>query len=243
VNLLLPDSLTTSDDAQWAPVRDLWAALSPEDRRKLTGVEPLLTPGAVADQVQIVLEAAPAAVVLTFATPAWFIEECRHRGIKVFALVGSMGKAKEASAADVDFIVVQVTRLGDIRGTPQPSPWSRRSSTPCHSPFSPPAESLTAAGLAAALSFGAAGVWVGTRFIASPEAYGHVTFTQRVIAGSSKDTTITHSYSGKRLRAFANEWKEQGEGPPVNREASPGSMRWQEPMLNPVTKMVTCRSA
>lgn len=44
-------------------------------------------------------------------------------------------------------------------------------------------------------------MWVGTRFIASPEAYGHDAFKQRVIDGTFKDTTITYSYSGPRAPA------------------------------------------
>ena len=59
VNLLLPESLTTQDEAQWEPVRQLWASLSGRERQMLAGVEPLLTPGAVAGQVEAVLEAAP----------------------------------------------------------------------------------------------------------------------------------------------------------------------------------------
>jgi NAD(P)H-dependent flavin oxidoreductase YrpB (nitropropane dioxygenase family) len=43
-NLLLPDALTTEDEQQWAPVRELWDSLDDQERTKLAGIEALLTP-------------------------------------------------------------------------------------------------------------------------------------------------------------------------------------------------------
>jgi enoyl-[acyl-carrier protein] reductase II len=211
VNLLLPDSLTSEDEAQWGPVRELWNGLAAQDRDKLAGVEALLTPGAVAGQVEVVLDAAPDAVVLTFATPDWFIEECRARGIKVIALVGSLGKAVEAAAAGVDFIVAQGYEAGGHTGYVSTLTLVPAIIDAVQQPVLAAGGIVDGRGLAAALSLGAAGVWVGTRFIASPEAYGHDSFKQRVLAGKAKDTTITFSYSGKRMRAFANDWTRRWE--------------------------------
>ena len=211
VNLLLPDSLTTEDEKQWAPVRELWGSLSSADQAKLAGVEALLTPGAVADQVQIVLDAAPAAVVLTFATPDWFIKECKERGITVFSLVGSVGKAKEADAAGVDFIVAQGTEAGGHTGYVSTMTLVPAVIDAVSKPVLAAGGIADGRGLAASLSLGAEGVWVGTRFIASPEAYGHDNFKQRVLDGTFKDSTITFSYSGKRMRAFSNKWTSEWE--------------------------------
>ncbi|MFC8511749.1 NAD(P)H-dependent flavin oxidoreductase [Streptomyces sp. NPDC057257] len=222
VNLLLPDALTTEDDRQWAPVRELWDSLSGQERTKLAGIQALLTPGAVADQVQIVLDAAPAAVVLTFATPDWFIRECKERGIKVFALVGSMGKAREASAAGVDFIVAQGTEAGGHTGYASTMTLVPAVVDEVDQPVLAAGGIADGRGLAAALALGATGVWVGTRFIASPEAYGHAAFKQRVLDGTFKDTTITFSYSGKRMRAFANQWTSEWEASEAQTSGFPG---------------------
>lgn len=211
VNLLLPDALTTEDEKQWAPVRELWQSLSDADRTKLAGVEALLTPGAVADQVQIVLDAAPAAIVLTFATPDWFINECKDRGIKVFSLVGSVGKAKEASEAGVDFIVAQGSEAGGHTGYASTMTLVPAVIDEVDQPVLAAGGIADGRGLAASLALGAAGVWVGTRFIASPEGYGHDVFKNRVVNGTFKDSTITYSYSGKRMRAFQNKWTSEWE--------------------------------
>jgi NAD(P)H-dependent flavin oxidoreductase YrpB (nitropropane dioxygenase family) len=209
VNLLLPDSLTTEDQAQWAPVRELWSSLSDAERIKLAGVEALLTPGAVAQQVEVVLDARPDVVVLTFATPSWFISECRERGIKIAALVGSVGKAREAARAGVDVIVAQGTEAGGHTGYASTMTLVPAVIDEVDQPVLAAGGIADGRGLAAALALGAAGVWVGTRFIASPEAYGHSAFKERVLNGTFKDTTITYSYSGKRMRAFDNDWTAQ----------------------------------
>lgn len=209
VNLLLPDSLMTEDEAQWAPVRELWSSLGDAERSKLSGVEALLTPGAVAQQVEVVLDARPDVVVLTFATPAWFITECRDRGIKIAALVGSVGKAQEAARAGVDIIVAQGSEAGGHTGYASTMTLVPAIIDEVDQPVLAAGGIADGRGLAAALALGAAGVWVGTRFIASPEAYGHAAFKERVLNGTFKDTTITYSYSGKRMRAFNNEWTSQ----------------------------------
>jgi enoyl-[acyl-carrier protein] reductase II len=211
MNLLLPASLTTENEEQWGPVRELWSSLSPEDRTKLAGVEVMLTPGAVADQVEIVLDAKPDAIVLTFGTPDWFMTECKNRGIKTISLAGSVGAAIEASNAGVDVIVAQGTEAGGHTGYATTMTLVPAVIDVVDKPVLAAGGIADGRGLAAALSLGAAGVWVGTRFIASPEAYGHDNFKNRVLAGTFKDTTITYSYSGKRMRAFSNEWTKDWE--------------------------------
>jgi enoyl-[acyl-carrier protein] reductase II len=61
-------------------------------------------------------------------------------------------------------------------------------------------------GLAAALAFGAQGVWMGTRFIASHEARANEGYKKRITEISSADTAITRSYSGKPMRVVRNAW-------------------------------------
>lgn len=209
VNLLLPDALTTESEETWAPVRELWNSLSDDERTKLAGIEPLLTPGAVAGQVEVVLDAAPDAVVLTFGTPSWFIDECHKRGIRVFALVGSIGKAKEASAAGVDVIVAQGTEAGGHTGYASTMTLVPGVIDVVDQPVLAAGGIADGRGLAAALSLGAAGVWVGTRFIASEEAYGHDNFKQRVLNSGLNQVTLTKSYTGKPLRTFRNKWTDE----------------------------------
>src|SRR3546814_15175244 len=64
-------------------------------------------------------------------------------------------------------------------------------------------------GLAAALALGADGVWVGTRFIATPEAHVVSGYREALVEGRDDDTVITRAYTGKTLRAARNAYTQQ----------------------------------
>ncbi|SKB44008.1 enoyl-[acyl-carrier protein] reductase II [Arthrobacter sp. 49Tsu3.1M3] len=206
VNLLLPDVLTSDEDSGWAPVRELWDSLSSADRAKLKGVEALLTKGAVRDQIEVVIDEAPAVIILTFATPRDFIARCHSRGILVGALTGSIGGARKAEEAGADFVIGQGTEGGGHTGHVGTMALIPGIVDAVSIPVLAAGGISDGRGLAAALALGASGVWMGTRFIASEEAYGHDAFKQRVVDGQSKDTVLTRSYTGKPLRAFRNDW-------------------------------------
>jgi NAD(P)H-dependent flavin oxidoreductase YrpB (nitropropane dioxygenase family) len=53
---------------------------------------------------------------------------------------------------------------------------------------------ITGRQIAAALVLGADGVWVGTRFVASEEAFAHSEYKRRLIAAESTETRLTSAY-------------------------------------------------
>jgi enoyl-[acyl-carrier protein] reductase II len=80
-------------------------------------------------------------------------------------------------------------------------------------------------GLAAALAFGAQGVWMGTRFIASHEARAHEAYKKRITEIDGSDTRITKSYSGKPMRVIRNAWTDDWERHPQDIKPFPEQMR------------------
>jgi enoyl-[acyl-carrier protein] reductase II len=69
-------------------------------------------------------------------------------------------------------------------------------------------------GLAAALALGADGVWVGTRFIATPEAHTVNGYKEKLVELHEDGTTVTKAYTGKTCRvvenAYTREFAESG---------------------------------
>jgi enoyl-[acyl-carrier protein] reductase II len=61
-------------------------------------------------------------------------------------------------------------------------------------------------GLAAALALGADGVWVGTRFIATPEARAVAGYKEALVAGREDGTVVSRAYSGKTMRVVRNDY-------------------------------------
>jgi NAD(P)H-dependent flavin oxidoreductase YrpB (nitropropane dioxygenase family) len=206
VNLLVPPSFVDDGAGDWEPVRRRWQSLSEAERQKLRGVEPMLTPGAVQHQVEVVLAERPAAVVLTFDTPAWFIDACHEHDIAVFALVGSASRAEQAALSGVDFVVAQGTEGGGHTGYVSTLVLVPSVVDTVSVPVLAAGGIVDGRGLAAARCLGAHGVWMGTRFIASVEAYGHAAYKDRVVDGRSKDTTLSKAYTGKPLRTLQNKW-------------------------------------
>jgi NAD(P)H-dependent flavin oxidoreductase YrpB (nitropropane dioxygenase family) len=65
-------------------------------------------------------------------------------------------------------------------------------------------------GLAASLAYGAAGVWVGTRFVAAEEAGAPKKHKELVVSAGFDDTVKTLIYSGRPLQVrrtpYVDEW-------------------------------------
>mgnify|MGYP002140714550 CR=1 FL=1 len=69
-------------------------------------------------------------------------------------------------------------------------------------------------GLAAALAFGAQGVWMGTRFIASTEAHAAQMYHDAILASTDEETIRTRCYSGKPMRVRKNGYVDDWERRP-----------------------------
>jgi NAD(P)H-dependent flavin oxidoreductase YrpB (nitropropane dioxygenase family) len=66
-------------------------------------------------------------------------------------------------------------------------------------------------GVAAALSLGASGVWVGTRFVASLESKAPPRHVNAVVKAGSDDTIRTTIYTGRPMRVLRNEQNSEWE--------------------------------
>ncbi|HUC05350.1 MAG TPA: nitronate monooxygenase, partial [Acidimicrobiales bacterium] len=69
-------------------------------------------------------------------------------------------------------------------------------------------------GLAAALALGADGVWVGTRFIATPEARSVLGYKDTLLASREDQTTVSRAYSGKTMRVVRNAYTDHFDAHP-----------------------------
>lgn len=220
VNLVVPKVfLESGETEEWVAIQALYQSLSEPERRKLAGVQPMLTKGAILDQLQVVLDERPAVVVLTFDIPRQVVDACKERGIKVMALSGSIGSARNAAEAGADYIVAQGSEGGGHTGYVGTMALIPSVVDAVSVPVIAAGGIVDGRGLAAALCLGAEAVWCGTRFIASPEAFGHDAFKARVIAAAAKDTTLTKSYTGKNLRTLRNRWTSEWEAAPERKSA------------------------
>lgn len=190
------------------------AGLPPRDELPRQG-RSLITGDFIRRQIDAILAEEAPVFATGLGNPAPYMAELRAAGMKVISLCGNVRAARRLAAAGVDVVVAQgheagghTGRIGTIALVPQVVD---AVGDQCL---------VVAAGgigdgraIVAALALGAAGVWIGTRFIATPEAYAHPAYKQRLVEMTEEDTRVTRAYSGKTARVVANQWAAAWESP------------------------------
>ncbi len=122
--------------------------------------------------------------------PKGLIARAKARGAIVMQTVSSAQEAADSVRQGVDVVVAQGWEAGGhVRGTV-----ATMALVPSVVDAVSPVPVVAAGGIAdgrgmaAALALGAAGVWIGTRFLASKEANIHAHYRERLLAASESDT-------------------------------------------------------
>ena len=179
-------------------------------------------------QFRAAAEAGAAVVVFFWGDPTPLVDDAHTSGLKVLIQVGSVDEAEAAAGAGVDAVIAQgVEAGGHVRGTT--SVWELVPATVAAIAPLPVLASGgigDGAGLARALTLGAQGVSLGTRFVASHESNVHPEYKRRVVASTAADTVYTEdlydvwwpdaAHRALRNRTF-EEWEAAGRPPPGER--------------------------
>jgi nitronate monooxygenase len=177
------------------------------------------------ETLEAVLDRRPRAVMLSFGDPRSFAGAVRARGTALFVQVTDRDEAEMAVDVGANVIVAQGTDAGGHggqRGT--------LSFVPAVVDLVGPTPVLAAGGigdgrgLAAALTLGAAGVLLGTRFQATPEALVPPSTTKAILEARGDDTERSRlldiasgsqwprRYSARTVRnPFVDRWRGQEE--------------------------------
>lgn len=165
------------------------------------------------------IDARPFFVSISFGPVAPYVPPLHGAGIRVAAQVHDRSEALAAGEAGVDLVVAQGTEAGGHTGQVSTLPLLQIVLAAVNLPVVAAGGIGSPAGLAAVLAAGAAGAWVGTPLLASPEANNTADARQRVLAAGETDTILTHvfdraqglpwpdQYPGRALRnAFTERW-------------------------------------
>jgi len=172
----------------------------------------------------IVAEKAKLFICAVGVPPKWAMDKLHAGGVVVANMVGSVRNTQKALEAGVDIIIAQGSEGGGHTGDIGTFPLIPQVVDACKgkvNAFGTPVVAVAAGGiydgrgLAASLSLGASGVWVGTRFICAEESSAPKTHKDKVLAASSHDTTRTLVLSGRPLRLIPNDWVRSWESDPA----------------------------
>ncbi len=159
-------------------------------------------------------------VAYSFGDPSLHVQVAHDAGATVICQVRTLDDARRAADAGVDVITAQGTEAGGHTGTISTFPL-----VPAVVDEVAPIPVIAAGGIgdgrgiAAALVLGAEGVWLGTVFLATPEAGVPAHYKQRVIDAGTDDTILTTVFdvaagmpwpagvAGRAIRnRFTDEW-------------------------------------
>ena len=164
-------------------------------------------PGSMIEQTELIIEGGAKMFVAGLGVPAEVIDLCHEHGILVGSMCGKVDHARRAVDAGVDLVIVQGTEAGGHTGLVATMPLVPMvvDVVSGRVPVVAAGGIFDGRGLAAALALGADGVWMGTRFIGTPEARGLPHYKERLLATGEDGTVISRAFSGKTMRVIKNE--------------------------------------
>lgn len=187
--------------------------------KKPFGVD-LLTaiPAQVERGIRDVIDGGARVFVAGLGVPREVIDLLHSKNILVGSMCGKVRHAISAVESGCDFVVAQGTEAGGHTGTVATMALVPQVVDAVGSKVVVVAAGglFDGRGLAAALALGADGVWIGTRFIATPEARAVNGYKEALIATGEDGTVITRSYTGKTCRVVRNSWTNEFEANPQN---------------------------
>ncbi|NLW79311.1 MAG: enoyl-[acyl-carrier-protein] reductase FabK [Ruminococcaceae bacterium] len=152
------------------------------------------------EMLQVALEEKPALVSLGAGKPTPELLEAFHAaGIKVFSVVPGLKAAKGCAALGVDGIVVEGTEAGGIIGSLTTLTLMTEVIPEIDIPVVAAGGFVDGRGLAAALVMGAAGVQIGTRFLASEECEISQAAKDKLVASASGDVVVIGKPGSKSI--------------------------------------------
>jgi enoyl-[acyl-carrier protein] reductase II len=177
-------------------------------------------------KVQAIIDGGASAFVAGLGVPGEVIDQCHEGGLLVMNLCGKVHHAEAAVAAGCDVVIAQGTEAGGHTGQVATMALLPQvvDAVGAEVPVVAAGGIYDGRGLAAALVLGADGVWVGTRFIATPEARAVPGYKERILAAPETGTLVTRAYTGKTCRVLRTDYAEDFERSGVAPEPFPGQV-------------------
>jgi enoyl-[acyl-carrier protein] reductase II len=152
-------------------------------------------PGDLVGRVEMLIEGGASVFVAGLGVPSQVVELCHRHHVLVANMCGKVVHAERAVDAGCDLVVAQGTEAGGHTGLVATMPLVPMivDAVGDRVPVVAAGGIFDGRGLAAALALGAAGVWVGTRFIATPEARAVAGYKDALLAAREDATTISRA--------------------------------------------------
>jgi enoyl-[acyl-carrier protein] reductase II len=183
-------------------------------------------PGQVEQGIRDVIAGGARIFVAGLGVPREAVDALHDANILVGSMCGKVRHALSAVASGCDFVVAQGTEAGGHTGTVATMALVPQvvDAVGGQVPVVAAGGLFDGRGLAASLALGADGVWVGTRFIATPEARAVKGYKEALLGTPEDGTVVSRAYTGKTCRVVRNEWTRHFDEHPDELEPFPGQV-------------------
>ena len=174
------------------------------------GVDLLTAAGDLTPKVEQIIAEGARVFVAGLGVPRDVVDLCHRNGVLVVNMCGKVHHAVLAVEAGCDIVVAQGTEAGGHTGQVATMPLVPQivDAVGGRALVVAAGGIFDGRGLAAALCLGADGVWIGTRFIATPEAQSVQGYKETLIKIAEDGTTVSRAYTGKTCRVVRNGYTE-----------------------------------
>lgn len=174
------------------------------------------SPGDFEARVQAVIDGGAQVFVAGLGVPRDVVDLCHRNNVLVVNMCGKVRHAIDAVEAGCDLVVAQGTEAGGHTGQVATMALVPQivDAVGHRVPVVAAGGIVDGRGLAAALMLGADGVWIGTRFIATPEARTTPGYKDALLRLADDGTTISRGYTGKTCRVVRNSYTQYWEKNP-----------------------------
>lgn len=162
--------------------------------------------------IDITFEANIPVIVSGLGNPAGIIAQAHRAGVVVMSLCGNVKQARRLEASGVDVIIAQGHEAGGHTGRVGTMALVPEVADAVRVPVLAAGGIADGRGLVAAIALGAQGAWMGSRFVASIEAFAHSNYKNKIVEIDEEGTTITRCHSGKPCRLIRNKFTDSWVG-------------------------------
>ncbi len=179
---------------------------------RASGSEVVKYTDAVQEIVQVVFDESVPVLISGLGSPKGVVSEAHDRGIFVMSVIGAVRHAVKAVGDGVDAVIASGCDGGGHVGKIGTAALIPAVVDAVDVPVLAGGGLADGRGLTAAFAFGAQGIWMGTRFIATIQALAHENYKRKIVEIDSAGTIVTRAHSGKPCRLIRNDFTASWEG-------------------------------
>lgn len=168
------------------------------------GVNVMLLSPHVKEVMDVILQERVAVVTTGAGNPGPYIPVLKEKGIKVIPVVAAVALAKRLAKSGADALIAEGTESGGHIGETTTMALVPQVVSAVSVPVIAAGGFADGRGLLAALSLGAVGIQMGTRFVCASECIAHPRYKEAIIQAGDRDTVATGATTGHPVRAIRN---------------------------------------